>query len=93
LDRATSALTASPSGRGSASGISENPGTPAAPGPGYGTSAPQSERPTPRPAATPSTSGTPGGLGSTTPTPASDARSGGSSSTSERTGASGRNQS
>jgi hypothetical protein len=93
LNRATASRTTSPPRSGSASGASMNPGTPAAPGPGYGTSVPQSERPTPNPAATPVTSNTPAGAGSTTPTRAPGAQSGVSSSTSERTGAGGRNQS
>jgi hypothetical protein len=93
LNRATASRTTSPSRSGSASGAGVNPGTPAAPGPGYGTSVPQSEEPTPSPATTPVTSSTPAGAGSTTPTPAPGAQSGVSPSTSERTGADGRNQS
>jgi hypothetical protein len=92
LDRARSTLRTSAPGGGSTAGIGMNPGTPAAPGSGYGTSGPQSERPTPRPAATPSTTGTAAGTGNATPSPTPDARRGGSSSTSERTGPGGRNQ-
>jgi len=93
LNRATASRATSPSQSGSASGAGVNPGTPAAPGPGYGTSVPQSERPTPSPVATPVTSSPPAGAGSTTPTRAPGAQSGVSPSTSERTGAGGRNQS
>jgi hypothetical protein len=72
----------SPSRSDSSSGITMNPGTPAAPGPASGAPGAQSERPTPRPPVTPSSGGT----------PEPGARIAGSSSTSERPGAGGRTQ-
>jgi len=68
--------------RSASSDSGMNPGTPAAPGPGAGAPGTQTERPTPRPTATPSFGGVPAGPGSQT----------GGSSTSERTGTGTRSQ-
>jgi hypothetical protein len=92
LDRARSTLRTSAPGGGSTTGIGMNPRTPAAPGPGAGSLGSQSERPTPNPSITPLSSGTTPGLGSAAPAREPGARADGGASTSERTGAGGRNQ-
>jgi len=71
-----------PPSAGSGADSTMNPGTPAAPGPGARTPGTQTERPTPRPTATPSFGGTSAGPGTQT----------GGSSSSERTGPGTRSQ-
>jgi hypothetical protein len=92
LNRTPPPQTASTSRAGSDAGISMNPGTPAAPGPGTTAPGTQSERPTPRPVAAPPTTDTPAASGSTSQTPEPGGRTGGGTSTSDRTGAGSRNQ-
>jgi hypothetical protein len=81
-----------PSGSGPTSGAGQNPGTPAAPGPKVASPGTQTERPTPRPTVPPSESGRSASPGTAAPSSGTDARAGGSTPASERTGSGPRSQ-
>jgi len=86
LNRVAAPAPTSPSSSG------QNPGTPAAPGPGARTSGTPFERPTPRPGTAPSVGGTSPGAGKATPTPGSGTQTGGGTPSSARPGTGGRIQ-
>jgi hypothetical protein len=90
LNRTPSLRPTSPSSGGSGTDLGSGPQS--APGAGTRTPGVQPERPTPRPAATPSVGGASTDSGTPAPTPESGSQPGGGSSSSARPGAGNRNQ-